>query len=220
MSFQDLLRRAAVACLIGLAVTTSAEIAGAAEVPSGSFSVSGSVGGLYPGAVAQLPVRVDNPEPRALRLESITIVAANANEGCDATNFSSAGFQGSLIVPARGSLVVPVEVRMPRSAPDACQGATFALTFGGSGELVTGPPDTPPSTTVTTRQPPTTGRPTTTTTSPGFAGRDDESVSDDQLSRTGASSLTVPFVAAGSALVLVGFLVVAIARRSRKVVAP
>lgn len=95
------------------------------------FTISGEVDGLYPGVRATLEARVTNPHPFSIVVTSVTAVAADARASCPASMLEIEGTAEPVEVPARETAVVLLAVRMDRDAPDACQGATWPLTFRG-----------------------------------------------------------------------------------------
>lgn len=96
-----------------------------------TFRIAGSVAGLFPGFGMTLMLTVTNPQPFKIVVTSITTSVGNANVGCTAANVSIAAFSGKLLVPAQGSAHTSVPVSMAASAPDACIGATFPLSYRG-----------------------------------------------------------------------------------------
>lgn len=113
------------------------------------FSISpelASLGQLYPGAPAQvLPVTISNPNPVPIFLTRLTVAATVDPTGCTgAANLalSPAPFSASapLRVPAHGSVRLPapgaeapsIQLRDLPVNQDACQGASFPLSFSGS----------------------------------------------------------------------------------------
>jgi len=104
--------------------------------PHGTFTIAGSVGGLYPGASAQLVLTVSNPQPFAIDVTSITTTVGNPSASCSASNLTVAAFSGNLTVPGRGSAKVTVPVALSHAAPDACQGVEFPLTYNGLAQKV------------------------------------------------------------------------------------
>lgn len=124
------------ALLLGaLAATAKGPPPGGGGGPStGAFELTGSVDGLYPGANLALPVRVENPARFAVRLLTLEVRVADAGPGCPASTISVGPYPGGVQVPARGEVVVDLPVTMIPGAPDACQGATFALTYRGTAE--------------------------------------------------------------------------------------
>lgn len=98
---------------------------------SAGFTISGKVGGLYPGAVRSLKLTVTNHESFAIIVTSLTTTAGAARAGCGAANLKVASFSGRLKVPAKGKAGTSVHVTMAHSAPNACQGAAFPLRYSG-----------------------------------------------------------------------------------------
>ena len=109
------------------------------------FVISGSVVGLYPGGSATLALRVHNPLHQAISVRTITIVADAANSGC-AASYLAAGASLSplnsvdtitlsppLVIPKGQAVDGPlVPITLLKTAPDACQNATFLLRYGGT----------------------------------------------------------------------------------------
>jgi hypothetical protein len=95
------------------------------------FTVTGSVHGLYPGASLHLHLTVHNDEPFAIVVRSISTTVHDASARCRASNLVVQGFTGTLRVPRHGRASVTVPVRLGHTAPNACQGATFRLTYTG-----------------------------------------------------------------------------------------
>ncbi len=106
-----------------------------ADVPmAGPFTIAGSVSGLYPGAHKVLPLSINNPNPYALAITSLSATVGNSDHaGCAAANVSVTPFSGSVVVPASSVGIINLAVDMVVSPPDACQGATFPLTYTGAG---------------------------------------------------------------------------------------
>lgn len=86
--------------------------------------------GLYPGATVPLTVTVSNPGDRAVALQSAVLdPVTSGTTGCAASVTATAPLAASLpTVPAGGSTTVDVTLRMASTAPDTCQGASFAVT--------------------------------------------------------------------------------------------
>jgi hypothetical protein len=101
--------------------------------PRGTFRISGSVGGLYPGNTAKLVLTVTNPEAYAIVVETISTTVSSPGAGCGASYLVVTSFSGHLSVPAHGSASVSVPVTLGHAAPDACQGLVFPLQYTGSG---------------------------------------------------------------------------------------
>jgi hypothetical protein len=100
------------------------------------FTLYTDVHGLYPNGTVTAPVQVDNPQSRLLRVLSATATVGDASAACPGSNLSAAPFVGSIAVAPHSVGIVPVDVHMAATAPDACQGATFPLTLRAVGELV------------------------------------------------------------------------------------
>ena len=108
------------------------------------FVIAGEVDGLFPGAETTLDARLTNPHPFPIRVISTSVIVLDASPGCPASMLQIGDSQMTIVVPAGGTGTVPLHVRMSRSAPDACQGATWPLEFTGT--AVGMAPGTPPDT--------------------------------------------------------------------------
>ena len=97
--------------------------------PAGRLLLSGVVKGLYPGAHAQLRVRLRNRMASGVRVVSVTARVSDAAPGCTRANLRVGRYRGHVFVPRRRSRAVILRVSMPRSAPDACRGAVFRIAF-------------------------------------------------------------------------------------------
>lgn len=91
------------------------------------------VKGLYPGATRPLTVKVTNSYPFAIKVAPLTTRVRSTNRpGCTgaATNLVvvPAGSRG-LPIGAHRSKTVLLRVSMPSTVANACQGATFSLSF-------------------------------------------------------------------------------------------
>jgi hypothetical protein len=96
-----------------------------------SFSISGHVVGLTPGAHAALPLRIRNPWPWRIRVKSVAVYVEPSGHPCPVQSLQIRGFTGSLAVRPRSTRVLVLPVGLAATAPTDCQGATFALTFRG-----------------------------------------------------------------------------------------
>jgi hypothetical protein len=112
--------------------TNGSSAAGAGK----AFSISGNVGGLYPGLHTDLVLTISNPQHFTIAVRQITIAVTQAPPGCPATNLTLGGFSGALNVPARSQRQQLIPVTMAFAAPDPCQGALFQLEYHAS---ATGP---------------------------------------------------------------------------------
>jgi len=124
--------------IIGIELTASTH-----TVPSDVFYISGNVGGLYPGAQSQLPLTVTNPMSVDITVTSLTVSPTGSDTiGCDGTssqNIQVTDYSGpGFVVGHGGSAIVELPIGMPASAADACQEATFALSYGGSADAGAG----------------------------------------------------------------------------------
>ena len=119
-----LLAFTAAACLVPV---------GAAAHAVTDFTLSADFVGLYPNANVDIPVTVHNPQSYAIAVHAASMVIGDASPTCTAANVSAQNFSGDVTVPAGGTATFPIRMHMYASAPDACQGATFPLTFTASG---------------------------------------------------------------------------------------
>ena len=120
--------------LVATAVAVAAVATGSRNDASGAtiaFRLGGSVSGLYPGASLPLKVKVTNHEQFAIVVTSITTTVHDASASCVAHYLTVGEFVGRLVVPASGSAAVHVPVHLSHAAGNACQGATFPLTYLG-----------------------------------------------------------------------------------------
>jgi hypothetical protein len=129
-----------------------AEVLGAKEVkadePKGSFTIAGGASGLYPGGRLPLGLTVTNPQSFGIRVDTVTVKVSDPAGGGRTPKCTGAaieiGLPGADPVPAGQPIPVSVdlgkkatasaqlEVRMIADAPDACQGASFGLTYSGT----------------------------------------------------------------------------------------
>ena len=98
-----------------------------------TFTISGSVSGLYPGAALPLVLTVTAPKSYSITVSSITTAVKSQTNGCTSTVLTVSSFSGSLSVPAKQSAQTTVLAQMDHTAPDACQGAKFRLIYSGTG---------------------------------------------------------------------------------------
>jgi hypothetical protein len=96
------------------------------------FTMSGSVAGLYPGAVKPLPVTLTNESNFPIRVTVAPVTVEDANTGCTADNIRVTVPAGATEVPKNGTATVALTVRMRNSPPNACKNATFPLTYTGT----------------------------------------------------------------------------------------
>jgi hypothetical protein len=105
---------------------------GNADEAAKSFLVAGDVEGLAPGVTRPLLVQLSNPNNTAISVEKLSVTVGNSSTGCAGTNVRVGAFGAPVLLPARGSAQISLPVTMLGTAPAACQGATFPLTYGGS----------------------------------------------------------------------------------------
>ena len=100
-----------------------------------AFTLSAQVTGLFPNATLTAAVRVHNPQPFRLSVQTASVTVGDASPECPSTNLTARPFAGAVMVPSRGDAALPIELHMLASAPDTCQGASFPLTFAATGLL-------------------------------------------------------------------------------------
>ena len=86
---------------------------------------------LYPGAHANLRVRVHNRSRSEFILESLRANVRAGAEGCDGSNLETGKLRHPKSIPAEGSLKLRMPVKMALRAPDECQGVRFPLKLHG-----------------------------------------------------------------------------------------
>jgi hypothetical protein len=99
--------------------------------------VRGSITGLAPGTPSAVEVQVSNPNPSALVVQRVVVVAGDASPECRAGQLEVAAYDGELPgalrypLPGGGSAVVPLAIQLvdlPRDQ-DACKDVVFPLTY-------------------------------------------------------------------------------------------
>jgi|SRR4051812_9847776 hypothetical protein len=112
-------------------------LAGQDSTASGhTFTLSGSVGGLSPGAPTPLRLTVANPDSQPIRLTSATAAARAASSACPAGLLSITAFSGTpeTIVAAHGQAVIMLTVTLSAQAPNACRNVSFPLSYAGKAD--------------------------------------------------------------------------------------
>jgi hypothetical protein len=99
------------------------------------FHLSGSVGGLYPGARKYMAVKIRNPYKRALRVVSIDVDVRRARRLCTGSNLDIRPFRGRLTIRARRTRTLKLLVGMEPTVAEECKGARFPLRFRARGVL-------------------------------------------------------------------------------------
>ncbi|HEY7136164.1 MAG TPA: hypothetical protein VIB48_13965 [Acidimicrobiia bacterium] len=97
--------------------------------PAHAFTLTGDVAGLFPGGTRNLQVRITNPTNTAMRVTTVTVTVHDASVACRAPNLVADSYTGKAYVGRHGATSVTIPVRMVRTAPNACQNATFPLVF-------------------------------------------------------------------------------------------
>jgi|SRR5436190_16217672 hypothetical protein len=89
--------------------------------------------GLYPGASKSLSLQIKNTYPYPVKITAIKtrIAAGTSRPGCAGTrtNLLVSRKGGAIAVKPKKSTPVIMTVVMPTTVVDACQGATFKITF-------------------------------------------------------------------------------------------
>jgi hypothetical protein len=109
-----------------------------------AFAISGALSGLTPGATGHLMVSVTNPNNQDMKITSLSATllsvtkAANAPTGtCASSAFTVGAYVGSYFTvtknTTRSSSPGYIPVTLSHNAPNACQGATFNLSYSGTG---------------------------------------------------------------------------------------
>ena len=107
---------------------------------NGSFRVVGAFDGLYPGINASLALTVSNDNNFDIVVQSLSATATAVDPDHAACPLKIGNqnmvqvttFSGALVVAANTSAAQALPITMNAASPDACAGATFTLTYGGS----------------------------------------------------------------------------------------
>ena len=91
------------------------------------------VAGLYPGATRTVALQIKNTYPYPVRITAVQakVAAATTRPGCAGinTNLAVTRKGGPITIKPKKSAPVIMTVVMPKTVADACQGATFKITF-------------------------------------------------------------------------------------------
>ncbi len=102
----------------------------AAANAASALSVSGHVRGLYPGARKGIRVELHNGSRRWVIVRAIKADVRDGASGCSPANLSTVTKElGYPRVRRHKTRRIGVRIRMWQTAPDACQGVTFPLSF-------------------------------------------------------------------------------------------
>jgi hypothetical protein len=105
--------------------------ASAVKAAAPSFRVSGTVEGLYPGKRVVLRASVRNPYGFTIVVKRVRVRVTSPVAACPRSAVKIKAWRGSRIVKARGTGRVALRITMRRTAPDACRGVRFALSYTG-----------------------------------------------------------------------------------------
>ncbi|MGH2786323.1 MAG: hypothetical protein ACRDJV_00250 [Actinomycetota bacterium] len=97
------------------------------------FAVRGSVKGLYPGKRKPMKLKIKNLQRYPIKVKNLKVkVGRSTKRGCSKRWIRpKRQMRISLKVPARARAFVSYPVRMPKKAPNACQGARWKLKYKG-----------------------------------------------------------------------------------------
>ena len=127
-----------VVLLVATAVAVPNAVAHAADV---QFTLTTNYTGLYPDADVSVPVTVHNPAAYDLAIHTADVRVGDATPSCAASNLEASSYSGDVVAPAHRDATIRIRMHMVASAPDTCQGATFPLSFTGTGAPVGVQPD-------------------------------------------------------------------------------
>lgn len=101
-----------------------------------TFGLSGSITGLYPGAHPNLPILITNQNNQDIKVTQVQITVTSTNKaGCApaTSNLLPTNYTGpGVVVHANSSSTIYLPITMPNTVANACQDATFQLSYGGS----------------------------------------------------------------------------------------
>ena len=112
--------------------------------PAKNFDVAGTVTGLAPGVLRQIPLRLKNNNNQTIRVETLTASASGGTFNCPDSMLlfgpSASPGSGSITVSvglaANASTTVATDptfpVQLSPDAPNACKNFTWKLSFHGS----------------------------------------------------------------------------------------
>lgn len=95
---------------------------------------SGTVVGLFPGAVKDLPVLLENRNNFDVAVTRLSAGVVDAAPGCDAANIRVEDFTGRRTVPGNGSATQALVIRMRNDAPNECKDVVWQMTYSGQAE--------------------------------------------------------------------------------------
>lgn len=127
-----LITGAAIVAGTGLAIAAT-DAAGPADEQGAPLTLAATVDGLTPGAARDLPVTIANPNAKPLAIASIATSVSTGSQGCPASALVVGDLGAPVTVAGDATALVRLPVRLSGDAPDACQGAVFALRFSTTG---------------------------------------------------------------------------------------
>lgn len=93
------------------------------------FPISGSIADLVPGDQRTLTVLLTNPNPFTVSVNQLTVTATAASAACGLAHLAIEPLPAPVLVGGNASGTAGIPIKLVATAPDACQGATFPLTF-------------------------------------------------------------------------------------------
>ena len=96
------------------------------------FKLSGApITGLYPGATKPLKVKIKNPYGFTVKIKTPKTKVTTTRAGCSgaATNLKVVRPKITLRIPAHRSKTMTLQVVMPGTVANACQGARFSISL-------------------------------------------------------------------------------------------
>lgn len=99
-----------------------------------TFDITGSVSGLLPTISSTLDITIEHTGPRPIRVIDLTIAIGDPPGPCAPEDLVLVPPALPIDVPARDEVTVVVEARLADGVRDACQGATWDLTYTGTAE--------------------------------------------------------------------------------------
>jgi hypothetical protein len=105
--------------------------------PAKTFTISGSVVDLYPGAHKTLTLRFDNPLNQDIRVQTANVtVQSTTKPGCATSTVTPTNYTapsgGGVFVSKKSSATVDLPISMGTDSQNACSGATFSLAYTGT----------------------------------------------------------------------------------------
>ena len=100
------------------------------------FRLSGRpVRGLYPGVTRPMTVKIKNPYAFSIKVPKVraTVAATTTVPGCAgvASNLTVKAPKGALVIPKRKTKSLVLQIVMPSTVANVCQGAAFKITLSG-----------------------------------------------------------------------------------------